>query len=136
MRERERFTLWKRARSFGFACRGLAVLVQTQHNAWIHGVATLVVVVAGVLAGVSRADWALLTLAMVSVWSAEALNTAVEALGDAVAQSDNELIGLAKDVAAGAVLVAAVGSIIIASTNGCPLTQPVADRVHRPANLD
>jgi diacylglycerol kinase (ATP) len=51
---------------------------------------------------------------MVAVWSAEGLNTAVEALGDAVAQGDNRLVGVAKDVAAGAVLAAAVGSAIIA----------------------
>ena len=129
MRQRERFTLQKRARSFGFAWHGLVILIQTQHNAWIHAVATLVVLVAGLLAGVSRADWALLTLATVAVWSAEALNTAVEALGDAVAPSDNELIGVAKDVAAGAVLVAAVGSIVIASL----VFWPHLTRLARPA---
>ena len=115
MRERERITLQKRARSLGFAWHGLVVLIHTQHNAWIHAVATLVVLGAGLVAGLSRVDWALLTLATAAVWSAEALNTAVEALGDAVSPCDNELIRVAKDVAAGAVLVAAVGSVIIAS---------------------
>jgi diacylglycerol kinase (ATP) len=114
MPEREPFTFEKRARSFRYAWRGLVQVVATQHNAWIHAIATIVVVLAGILAGVSRLDWAMLVLAMVAVWSAEALNTAVEALGDAVSLDNHRLVGVAKDVAAGAVLVTAVGSVMIA----------------------
>jgi diacylglycerol kinase (ATP) len=114
MPEREPFTFEKRARSFRYAWHGLVRVVATQHNAWIHATATVAVVFAGALAGVSRFDWALLVFAMVAVWSAEALNTAVEALGDAVSRDEHNLVGVAKDVAAGAVLVAAVGAAIIA----------------------
>jgi len=110
----EPFSFEKRARSFRYAWRGLVRVVSTQHNARIHVIATVLVVLAGVVAGVSRHDWALLVLAMVAVWSAEALNTAVEALGDAVSLDRHELVGVAKDVAAGAVLVTAVGSVVIA----------------------
>jgi len=114
MREREPFTFEKRARSFRYAWRGLVQVVATQHNAWIHATATVLVALAGLLSGVSRLEWALLVLAIVAVWSAEALNTAVEVLGDAVSLDNHKLVGVAKDVAAGAVLVTAVGSVVIA----------------------
>lgn len=113
MPEPKPFTLEKRARSFQYAWRGLIQLVTTQHNARIHAAATVLVLLVGFLAGLSRLDWALLALAMVAVWSAEALNTAVEALGDAVSTDNHKLVGAAKDVAAGAVLVTAVGSVVI-----------------------
>jgi diacylglycerol kinase len=107
------FSIRRRARSFLFAFRGIGRVLRTQPNARIHAVATLLVVVAGALLGVSRLEWALLALAMGGVWSAEAFNTAVEALGDAVASGPHPLVGPAKDAAAGAVLVAAVCAAII-----------------------
>src|ERR1035437_134850 len=71
-----------RLRSFGHAFRGLKVLVQTQHNARIHAVATILVVAAGVLARISPTEWALIALAVVCVWATEALNTSIEFLVD------------------------------------------------------
>jgi len=102
-----------RLRSFGHAFRGLTVLVQTQHNARIHAVATILVVAVGVLAGLSSTEWALIALAVVCVWVAEALNTAIEFIVDLVSPEHHPLAGKAKDVAAGAVLVAAIGSLVV-----------------------
>ena len=102
-----------RLRSFGHAFRGLKVLVQTQHNAGIHAVATVLVVVAGVACGISRAEGALIALAVVCVWTTEALNTAVESLVDLTSPEQHPLAGKAKDIAAGAVLVAAIGSVVV-----------------------
>jgi diacylglycerol kinase (ATP) len=62
---------------------------------------------------VSAFEWTVLVLAMVGVWSTEALNTAIEAIGDALSPERNPLVGLAKDAAAGAVLIAALGAIVI-----------------------
>jgi diacylglycerol kinase (ATP) len=107
------FSVRRRARSFLFAFRGVRRVLLTQPNARIHAAATVLVVVAGALLGVSRLDWALLVLAMGAVWSAEAFNTAVEALGDAVASEPHPLVGPAKDAAAGAVLVAAVCAALV-----------------------
>jgi diacylglycerol kinase len=76
-------------------------------------VATVAVVAAGFYLGVSRLEWCLLVLAMVVVWSAEALNTAVEALADAVSADEHPLVAMAKDTAAGAVLIAAVGALVV-----------------------
>ena len=102
-----------RLRSFGHAFRGLKVLLQTQHNARIHAVATVLVVVAGALLRISALDWALIALAVLCVWSAEAMNTAIEFVVDLVSPEHHPLAAKAKDVAAGAVLVAAIGSAIV-----------------------
>ena len=102
-----------RLRSFGHAFRGLAILLRTQHNARIHAAATVMVVAAGALFGISPAEWALIALAIVCVWVAEALNTAIEFLVNLASPEPHPLAGKAKDVAAGAVLVAASGSVIV-----------------------
>jgi len=102
-----------RARSFACAFRGLFLLLKTQRNAWIHAAATVAVIVLGIVVGLSRTEWCLIIFAIAAVWCAEALNTAVEFLGDAVTREQHPLIGKAKDVAAGAVLVAAIAAAII-----------------------
>jgi diacylglycerol kinase len=102
-----------RLRSFGHAFRGLKVLLQTQHNARIHAVATFMVVAAGALFGISPVEWALVALAVAGVWTAEALNTAIEFLVDLASPELHPLAAKAKDVAAGAVLVAAIGSLVV-----------------------
>lgn len=109
-----RGSFWaSRARSFACAGRGVWVLVRGQRNARIHGVATAGVVGAGWFFGVTRGEWCLLVLAMGLVWAAEGINTAVEALADAVAPGRDARIGLAKDLAAGGVLLAAVAAAVV-----------------------
>ena len=105
--------LSSRLRSFGHAFRGLKVLLQTQPNARIHAVATVLVVAAGALLRISSMEWVLIVLAIAGVWTAEALNTAIEFLVDLVSPDPHPLAGKAKDVAAGAVLIAAIGSAVI-----------------------
>lgn len=107
------FSFAARLHSFRYALAGLRTLLLTQHNAWLHAAATVVVVVAGLVLGLSRADWCWLVLAMTLVWVAEALNTALEFLADAVTQEFHPLILQAKDVAAAAVLIAAIGALVI-----------------------
>jgi diacylglycerol kinase (ATP) len=102
-----------RLRSFGHAFRGLKVLLQSQQNARIHAVATVLVLAVGVLLRISTIEWALIVLAILCVWVAEALNTAIEFLVNRISPEPHPLAGKAKDVAAGAVLVAAIGSAII-----------------------
>ena len=113
MPERKPFIWAARARSFGYAFRGIVTLLATQHNAWIHAAATVVVVGLGVALGVSRLEWALLVFAIALVWTAEGLNTALEWLCDVAAPEYSPLVKKAKDVAAAAVLLAAIGSALI-----------------------
>jgi diacylglycerol kinase (ATP) len=107
------FSFTARLHSFRYALAGLRTLLLTQHNAWLHAAATAVVVAAGLVLGLSRAEWCWLVLAMTLVWMAEALNTALEFLADAVTQEFHPLILQAKDVAAAAVLIAAIGALVI-----------------------
>ena len=102
-----------RLRSFGHAFRGLKVLLQTQQNARIHASATVLVAAAAALLRISSIEWALIVLAIVCVWATEALNTAVEFVVDLVSPGHHPLAAKAKDVAAGAVLVAAIGAAIV-----------------------
>ena len=75
--------------------------------------ATVAVVVMGFVLKVSSADWRWLVLAMVAVWAAECINTALERLADAVSEERHPLIKQAKDMAAAAVLVTAIGAAVI-----------------------
>lgn len=109
----QRFTFTGRIRSVRFALRGIGLMLQTQHNAWIHAAATLVVIGAGIIFAVSPGEWCWLILAMMAVWTAEALNTALELLADAASPQFHPRVGHAKDVAAGAVLLSAVGAVAI-----------------------
>ncbi len=98
--------------SFADAARGIRALL-LEPNARVQAFAALVVVALGVWLGVGRRDWALLVLAIGLVLSGEAANTALEALADRVAPDRHPLVAKAKDVAAGAVLIAAVAAALM-----------------------
>ncbi len=104
----EKFRWAKRYQSFVHAVRGFSKMLVTEHNARIHAVVTVGVVVVGLSLGVSRDDWCWLMLAMGLVWMAEALNTSVEYLADAISIEFHPAIRDAKDVAATAVLITSV----------------------------
>jgi diacylglycerol kinase (ATP) len=107
-----RFSLAARLRSFVYAGRGIRRMIASQHNAWIHAVATFSVVGLGIALGISRLEWTALVLAIVSVWAAEAVNTAFEFLCDVSSPEFHPMVEAAKDIAAGAVLICAIGASI------------------------
>jgi len=102
-----------RIRSIKYALQGIRTMLRSQHNAWVHAAATVIVILLGLFLGLKADEWCWITLAVVSVWSAEALNTAFEFLTDVASPEFHPLAGKAKDVAAGAVLITAVGAVII-----------------------
>lgn len=106
-------TFTGRLRSVRYAVRGVRIMMATQHNAWIHAVATIAVITLGVVLRLSAAEWSWVVLAIMSVWTAEALNTAFEFLTDVASPEFHPLAEKAKDVAAGAVLLAACGAVAI-----------------------
>ena len=114
MPEGENLSFTGRLRSVRFALRGVATMLRSQHNAWLHAAATVGVTVLGFACGLSRAEWCWVVLAVVAVWTAEALNTAIEFLTDVASPDYHPVAGQAKDVAAGAVLITAVGAVAIA----------------------
>ncbi len=106
-------TFTGRVRSIRCAVAGVRVMIASQQNAWIHAAATLVVVAVSLAFGLTRAEWCWIILAVVSVWTAEALNTAFEFLTDVASPAFHPVAAKAKDVAAGAVLITALGSALI-----------------------
>ena len=107
------FTISGRIRSIQHATQGIIELLKSQHNARVHAVATLCVIVAGSFFGVSAWEWCSLILVITAVWVAEALNTAFEFLCDVVSPDFHPLAKKAKDVAAGAVLLCALGAVAV-----------------------
>lgn len=95
------------------AARGLGAVFASQINARIHAAATIAVIGVGVWLGIGAAEWALVVAAIALVWTAEALNTAIEHVVDLVSPEAHPLAGKAKDAAAGAVLAASIGAALI-----------------------
>jgi len=109
----KRFLIIDRIRSFGHAFSGLAAMLRSQHNAWIHLAATIVAVGFGLFLALPRDEWIWLVLAIMAVWTAEALNTAFELMCDVASPEFHPLVKQAKDVAAAAVLITALGATIV-----------------------
>src|ERR1700712_3122714 len=82
MNQPRKFSIEARLRSFLYAGRGIRTMLLSQHNAWVHVVASVLVVALGLLAGLTRLEWFVLVLAIVAVWTAESINTAFEFLCD------------------------------------------------------
>ena len=123
------FSTAARLRSFVYASRGIRTLIASQHNAWVHAAATCSTVGLGLALGISRLEWLALVVAIVSVWTAEAINTAFELLCNVASPEFHPLVEAAKDVAAGAVLICAVGAAITGTlVLGPPLLTVFAQR--------
>jgi diacylglycerol kinase len=118
--EPQKFSLQQRARSFGFAFEGIRDFFKTQHNAIIHAIATVAVVISGFVVKLGATDWIFITLVIGLVWAAELFNTAIEKLCDIVSLQKNPHIKFIKDVAAAAVLVTAIISVV----TGCIVFLP------------
>ncbi len=105
--------LKKRLLSFKYAFKGIYTLFASQPNAKIHLVATFVVISLGFYYSITTYEWCLCIFAIASVLAAEAFNTALEFLTDLVSPDYHELAGKTKDVAAGAVLITAIGASLV-----------------------
>lgn len=101
-------------RSFRFAACGVAYCFRTQRNLRIHVVAAVLAMLAGARFGLSAAELGVLALTIAAVLVAEMFNTAVEALVDLVSPQYHPRAKVAKDVAAGGVLVTALVSLVVA----------------------
>ena len=102
-----------RIAAFGHAFRGWWYVLKTQHNAWIHSLFATGVVLVGLWVGLKPIDWAVIVLTIAMVFTAEFINTAIEAVVDLASPLHHPLAKVGKDVGAGAVLVAALAGIVI-----------------------
>lgn len=97
-----------RIKSFGYAFKGIFYLFRSQKNAQVHALAIPIIAVWGYYLSLSASEWCAIVLSMGLVLSLEAINTAIESIVDLVSPEYHILAGRAKDVAAGAVLIAVI----------------------------
>lgn len=102
----------KMLRSFKYAFQGVWVLMQ-ENNARFHLLATIIVLLTGLLVGLSSTEWSIIGIIIGLVWIAEAFNTAIEKLCDFVTTEHHPLIGKVKDLSAAAVLIISCIAVII-----------------------
>jgi diacylglycerol kinase len=129
------FKASSRLKSVSYALWGLGFMLKTQHNAWLHLAATVVVILTASFLQVRLEDWRWLIVAMVMVWVAEAFNTAVEYVCDVVSPGYSEAVKHAKDIAAGAVLVCAFAAAVIGFLTLWPYVELMLDRFHGPVAI-
>lgn len=109
----ENFSVTKRIRSFHYAFKGIKLFLKSQHNAWIHTVSAISVIILGFIFKVNLVEWILLIFAISFVFVAEIFNTAIEYLANIISSDYSEKVKEIKDISAGAVLISAITSVII-----------------------
>lgn len=112
--EPQKFSWRKRIRSFVFAFNGVKIFFRREHNAWIHAAAALLVLIAAALYKLTAMEIVAVLFAIALVWMAELLNTAMEKLMDHLSPAVHPAVKEIKDMAAGAVLIAAFFAVLIA----------------------
>jgi diacylglycerol kinase len=118
--ETTKFSWKQRARSFRFAWQGIVQFFGTQHNALLHALVTVLVVVLGFWKHISVTEWLFIVTMIGLVWMAELFNTAIEGLCNMVHPGRHPQIKFIKDVAAAAVLVSAIAAL----ATGCIIFIP------------
>ena len=105
----------KFVRSVGYALEGIWYGVSTQRNMKIHLTVAPIVLILGAIVSLTRVEWCIIIIVIAAIISLELINTAIEALVDLVSPQHQQLAKVAKDVAAGAVLIMAIASVCIGS---------------------
>ena len=113
--------------SFGYAFQGIFTCIRKERNMKIHCAVAVLVVIAGAIFQISAIEWCICLVLFGLVMALEHVNTAVEAVVDMVTEEYHPLAKIAKDTAAGAVLIAA----IMAAIAGCIIFLPkIAEMLH------
>lgn len=105
--------LISRLHSVQHALHGWWYVLQTQHNAWIHAFISVFVFILGLWLKLPPRDWAVLILTIAMVFTAEFINTSIEAVVDLATREKHPLAKVGKDVGAAAVLIAALAAILV-----------------------
>ncbi|MEM7531686.1 MAG: diacylglycerol kinase family protein [Chloroflexota bacterium] len=100
--------------AFRMALEGVAYVLRTQKSAWIELAAVCVCVISGWWFQITNVEWAIIALVICLVFALEAVNTAVETVVDLVSPGIHPLAKIAKDTAAGALIFAVLGSLLVA----------------------
>lgn len=123
--------LVSRWHSFRHAFHGWSYVLRTQQNAWIHAVVATLVFLVALWLGIPPRDWAVLILTIAMVFTAEFINTSIEAVVDLASPVHHPLAKVGKDVGAAAVLIAALAAVLVGLLIlGPPLWTRILSFVH------
>ena len=100
-------------KSFGYAFLGIITALKKERNLKIHFIAMIIVIIFGIVLRITKMEWIICIILFASVISLEMVNTAIENVVDLVTEEQNPKAKIAKDTAAGAVLISAVSAAII-----------------------
>ena len=114
MDQKKTMSVTSRRNSFIYAFNGIRELFKQEPNAKFHAVATVGVIIAGIIRHISHTQWAAIVFAIGLVWITEAMNTCIEKLCDYSCENKyHPAIKIIKDISAGAVLIAAFVSLVV-----------------------
>jgi diacylglycerol kinase len=120
-----------RVQSFKYAVSGWLFVIRTQRNAWIHAIASITVMILAAWLRLDARDWAVLILTIGTVWTAEFINTALEAVVDLSTPGHHPLARVGKDVGAAAVLISSCSAVVIGIlVLGPPLWVRISSLLH------
>jgi len=108
----KKFNIGDRLRSFKYAFNGIRMLFVNEHNAWIHLVAGILVIISGFVFKISILEWVAIFIAIGLVFTSEAINTSIEKLSDFVSPEKRSSIKEVKDLASAGVLISAITALI------------------------
>jgi len=108
-----KFSFISRLESFSHAINGLKILIREEHNARIHLIAAILVIVLGFVFQINMFEWVSIIFSIGLVFAFELINSALENIADFVSDEKHILIKKAKDMAAGAVLSASITAFVI-----------------------
>ena len=110
-KKQQRFSIRARIKSIETAINGIIIVAKEEHNARLHIIATLAVIIVASLLNITAIEGSLLIFAIGLVWTSEAFNSAIEALADEVSGAYSIGIKKTKDIAAGAVLISSLSAL-------------------------
>ena len=113
MEDKKESLFLNRLKSVQYACKGALLLVKNESSIKIQVCIAIIVIIAGFVFDISLTEWLIQFLAIGMVMSLEGLNTAIEEIANFIHPEYHKKIGLIKDVAAGAVFIAAVFASIV-----------------------
>lgn len=108
-----KFSIIQRVKSFKHAANGLAILFREEHNARIHLLMSICVVIAGYCFHITHMEWIAIVMSIGFVIGMEALNSAIESLADFVCPERHDMIKKVKDLSAASVLLAAISALVV-----------------------
>ena len=112
-KRQQRFSIKARIKSVKTAINGIMIVAKEEHNAWLHIIATLLIIIIASRLNITAIEVSLLIFAIGLVWTCETFNSAIEALADEVSGEYSAGIKKTKDIAAGAVLISSLTALAI-----------------------